>query len=188
MNQTNVVALSKTKKLILGSATVLVVAVPVILGTSSSSVAVAQIDSTVAAYRPRQITKLERNTSGASMSRTTYTPEGTSISNTTVRSLIEMAYSLKSYQLTGGPGWIDQDRFDITYTGGEPVGSHIPVSNAAVREILSQRFHLVLHQDTKKRSCSRPRCRRWWYQVPLCNSAKGARHRRAFVQHACSGN
>jgi uncharacterized protein (TIGR03435 family) len=66
-----------------------------------------------------------------------------------VKALIEMAYSLKDYQLTGGPGWIDQDRFDIAYTGEAPLAAGSLIANEALKEVLAQRFDLVVRQETK---------------------------------------
>ena len=39
-----------------------------------------------------------------------------SFPNVTVRTLIEYAYDLKDYQLIGGPGWINSERYDIAAT------------------------------------------------------------------------
>ena len=150
MGNQEITALTTTKKLVLSSVAVAAIGFPVILGVTPSRTATAQTGSAAVSYSQVRITGLKKNTSGTAMSKVTYSPEGTVISNTTVRGLIELAYSLKSYELTGGPSWLDRDRFDITYTGGEPpTGGHVPGPNVAIKEILSQRFHLVLRQETK---------------------------------------
>ena len=150
MNQQAIMTLSRTKSFVLSTLAVTAIGVPVLMGMTSSTAAGAQANAPVISSGPLHITSLRRNSSGDPMTRIQHAAEGTSISNTTVRNLIEMAYAMKSYQLTGGPAWIDQDRFDITYRGGEPTGnSQGLVSNAALKEILAERFHLVLRQDTK---------------------------------------
>ena len=150
MGNQDITALTTTKRLVFSSLALAAIGLPVVLGVTSSRTATAQIGSAAVSYSQVHITGLKKNTSGTAMSKVTYTPEGTVISNTTVRSLIELAYSLKTYELTGGPSWLDSDRFDITYTGGEPpTGGHVPGPNVAMKEILSQRFHLVLRQETK---------------------------------------
>src|ERR1700730_1378411 len=34
--------------------------------------------------------------------------------NASLRSLIKMAYVVRDFQISGGPGWLDSDRFNIT--------------------------------------------------------------------------
>jgi bla regulator protein BlaR1 len=150
MNMQDITTLSQAKKLVLSTLAIGAVGVPVLLGVASSPKAGAQATASAISSGPLHITAVKRNVSGNMMTQIKRTAEGTSVSNTTVRNLIQMAYSVKSYQLTGGPAWIDQDRFDITYTGGEPSGaSRGLVSNAALKEVLAERFHLVLRQETK---------------------------------------
>lgn len=150
MNQQNISTLSRTKKLVLSTLAVTAIGAPVFLGLFSSPQAGAQTNASAVLSGPVHITTLKRNISGDPMTQIKHTAEGTAITNTTIRNLIEMAYSMKSYQLTGGPTWINQDRFDIAYTGGEPSGNvHSLVSNTALKEILAQRFHLILRQETK---------------------------------------
>ena len=146
----NVVILSQAKKLVLGTLAVGAIGIPVFLGVASVSHAEAQSPGVVISSAPLHVTSLKRNASGDPLTQIKRAAGATSISNTTVRNLIEMAYSVKNYQLTGGPAWIDEDRFDITYTGGEPTSpSQGLVSIAALKELLTERFHLVLRQETK---------------------------------------
>ena len=35
------------------------------------------------------------------------------VTNITLRTLIQEAYDVKRYQIAGGPNWLDSDRFDI---------------------------------------------------------------------------
>lgn len=150
MKQQDITNLSKAKKLVLSTLAVTAIGAPVLMGITSSPTAGAQVNASAVSSGPLHITSLKQNVSGDPMTGIQHTAEGTSISNTTLRNLIEMAYSMKSYQFAGGPTWINQERFDITYTGGEPTGnSQSLVSNAALKEILAERFHLVLRQETK---------------------------------------
>ncbi len=140
--------LSSGKKLAFSSLALAAFAAPVLLGVNASPRAMAQASSAPAASGPLRIT-VTRSSSG-DKTWFKHTAEGTSISNATVRLLIAMAYSVKDNQLTGGPGWINQDRFDIAYTGGEPFNSPGSLlSNQTLKEVLAQRFHLVIHQETK---------------------------------------
>lgn len=55
-------------------------------------------------------------------------PAGLNLTNVTVRQLIEMAYGIRGYQLSGGPDWLDSERFDVQ---AKPSG---PVAEGAQRE------------------------------------------------------
>ena len=68
-------------------------------------------------------------------------------SNVTARFLIAIAYGLQPWQITGGPDWLDGDRFDVEARlesdsadeGGE---------GRMIKALLADRFRLVLHPDT----------------------------------------
>jgi uncharacterized protein (TIGR03435 family) len=60
--------------------------------------------------------------------------------------LIERAYGVKRYQITGGPAWMDIDPYDITAkAGGNPTQ---PEMMAMLRALLADRFHLTLRRET----------------------------------------
>ncbi len=151
MKRQDVTALSTSRKLIFSSFAVAAVAAPLLIGAVSYPQAVAQTSTSEGSSGPVHVTVLKRDTSGPnSMTLIKPTADETSITNITVRDLIKLAYSIKDYQLTGGPNWIDQERFDISFTGGEPVGKwQNMLPSAAVKEILSEQFHLMLRQETK---------------------------------------
>src|SRR5579871_3420030 len=46
------------------------------------------------------------NSSNGSKGKLNYT-------NVTVKQILEQAYRLQPYEISGGPGWMDSDRFDI---------------------------------------------------------------------------
>ena len=68
--------------------------------------------------------------------------------NASVRMLMQNAYALQSFQLVGGPGWIDSDGYDIDAKAG---------GNASQRQmwlmlqsLLEDRFKLKVHHETKE--------------------------------------
>lgn len=73
----------------------------------------------------------------------------------TLKNLVVAAYNVKDYQVTGGPKWVDATRFDILgklAAGGSPnkdAKMQMDRMRAAVRALLAERFHLVLHNETK---------------------------------------
>ena len=76
--------------------------------------------------------------------------------NVTPKMLIEFAYNIREPQLSGGPGWIDSERFDIDAKTGESPnevrGNPVRFNEQRrlmVRSLLADRFKLVVKQETK---------------------------------------
>jgi uncharacterized protein (TIGR03435 family) len=67
--------------------------------------------------------------------------------NIPVRMLLLQAYRVPSYQMQGGPGWLDQERFDIAAKA--PDGSAPDQMMLMIRSLLIERFKLVAHRETK---------------------------------------
>jgi uncharacterized protein (TIGR03435 family) len=67
--------------------------------------------------------------------------------NVTLRDCIQAAYGVRDDQISGGPGWICSDRFDIVAKAASPV----PDSQVMLmlRSLLEDRFKLTIHRDTK---------------------------------------
>ena len=70
--------------------------------------------------------------------------------NVTVVNLINQAYSLKHYQLSGGPGWLDSARFDIdAKAAGDPSREQMM---AMLQSLLADRFQLKVHWESREQS------------------------------------
>ena len=67
----------------------------------------------------------------------------------TVRQLILQAYGLQDFQLTGGPGWITSDRFDIEATPGGGISPTQEQNREMVQSLLEDRFQLKFRRETK---------------------------------------
>jgi uncharacterized protein (TIGR03435 family) len=65
----------------------------------------------------------------------------------TARKLILEAYHLTAYQLAGGPGWLDSDRFDLE---AKAEGAGENQLRQMLQTLLAERFQLVLHRETKE--------------------------------------
>jgi uncharacterized protein (TIGR03435 family) len=69
------------------------------------------------------------------------------VKNQSLRELIKFAFNIHDYQLTGGPGWIDGDRYDIVAsTAGQSTTTQ---KRLMLQALLTERFALAVHQDTK---------------------------------------
>jgi len=70
-----------------------------------------------------------------------------SATNAPLRTLIREAYALQGFQLTGGPRWLDADRFDvIAKSDGNPAPAQARVM---LRTLLAERFKLSVHTETR---------------------------------------
>lgn len=69
--------------------------------------------------------------------------------NVTVRMLIMRAYRVKDYQITGGPGWINSERYDITAVAAEPNIDETKYQTL-LRSLLADRFQVKLHKGSKE--------------------------------------
>jgi uncharacterized protein (TIGR03435 family) len=84
-------------------------------------------------------------------------PGRLSVRNMSLKSLVMAFYKVKQYQVTGGPKWVDTDRFDIqAKLADQPAGSSPRSSEAVARlmsaaqALLADRFQLVLYNETKQ--------------------------------------
>jgi bla regulator protein blaR1 len=73
----------------------------------------------------------------------------------TLKQLVGMAYDLRDHQISGGPKWLDSDRYTIegkpdstTPIGPGPAG--IATARAMLRSLLADRFKLAVHHETKE--------------------------------------
>lgn len=103
-------------------------------------------------------------------SRTTFQgqPDGglrwTSVS---VKTLLETAYNVRGFQISGGPAWIDTDRYDIIAKSEHSASSeNLPddprkmtsdqrktyqeQTGERLRALMTERFHLSVHRETKE--------------------------------------
>ena len=65
----------------------------------------------------------------------------------TLLNLIALAYGVEGNAVSGGPPWLDYDRFDLTLQ--VPPGTTLDTAKLALRTVLADRFKLVSHADTK---------------------------------------
>jgi uncharacterized protein (TIGR03435 family) len=82
------------------------------------------------------------------------TPPGgrVSVSNATLKLLIQNVYRVRDFQVSGGPPWIATEGWDIEATPGS---NDTPAITPEQRDemfktLLADRFHLLLHRETKE--------------------------------------
>jgi bla regulator protein blaR1 len=69
--------------------------------------------------------------------------------NFTLKRLIQQAYGIKDFQITGGPGWIGSDPFDIT-AKAEVSTTNYEQIKLMLQLLLAERFRLAMRHDTRE--------------------------------------
>jgi len=103
-----------------------------------------------------EVATLKQNKSGERGGGVRRLPGGrVTVTNMPARGLVTFAYQLGQWQLIGGPGWLADDRFDITAKiegnpewEGPGSGKPDPIQ-VAMRALLVDRFKLKLHTEMR---------------------------------------
>jgi len=72
--------------------------------------------------------------------------------NVSLRFLIEYAYGVRDDQLSGGPSWMDSERYEVLAKppeGGDP-REDAKLVRQRTQSLLADRFHVTLHRETKE--------------------------------------
>lgn len=152
--RTNVVQrLIATQTLAIAAAVVLAPASPIRITLLNAAIAGPQSEQfDVASIRPRQ-SPLGRNEGGLR-----YTPgKVASDGGVTAQQLIAEAYHVTPYQVSGGPGWINSDVFEVEAKTSMPAAGCTGAVCAPTVEIrsmlqalLADRFHLSIRRETRE--------------------------------------
>jgi uncharacterized protein (TIGR03435 family) len=70
--------------------------------------------------------------------------------NTTLSDLVTMAYGLHPRQLTGGPSWMETDKFDLTGRPEAPGQPSVDQMKIMIQKLVADRFQLKFHRDKKE--------------------------------------
>ena len=70
--------------------------------------------------------------------------------NASLKLCIEFAFDVRGFQIAGGPGWLDTDRFDIDAVAAEPFKDG--EDRAMLQSLLADRFGLAIHRETQDRA------------------------------------
>jgi uncharacterized protein (TIGR03435 family) len=71
-----------------------------------------------------------------------------SVTNATLKDLIRNAWGIQNYQIAGGPGWLNTDRYDIQAKTAGPITE--VQEEPLMQNLLADRFHLKVHRDTSE--------------------------------------
>jgi bla regulator protein blaR1 len=83
---------------------------------------------------------------------------GLTVQNGTLRGIIEMAYDVRDFQISGGPAWLDTAHYDLfaKSAASDPLmqtatrQERIAESRRRLQTLLAERFQLKVHRETKQ--------------------------------------
>jgi len=99
----------------------------------------------VSTIRPSDPRNIENGTLRTQFTGPTFIANGYSL-----KRLILHAYDLQDFQLAGGPGWIDTERFDVAAKVPEGDDSSVDANRSRLRTLLMERFGMAVHKETKQ--------------------------------------
>jgi bla regulator protein BlaR1 len=69
----------------------------------------------------------------------------------TVKMLIQQAWAISGYRIFGGPSWLDSTRYNIAAKAADGAGKlTLDQMRPMLQTLLTDRFHLVVHRETKE--------------------------------------
>jgi uncharacterized protein (TIGR03435 family) len=81
---------------------------------------------------------------------------GLRIANGTLRAILETAYDFREFQILGGPGWVNSERYDILARSADSLSDRTNAANdikgvrLRLQALLRQRFNLEVHRETRE--------------------------------------
>jgi uncharacterized protein (TIGR03435 family) len=92
---------------------------------------------------------IKPNNSGKPGSGISLYPNRIKIINSTLNFCVQVAWNVKDFQVSGGGGWMDTERYDIDAVAANPITRE--ESRIMLRALLAERFGLVVHSETQDR-------------------------------------
>ncbi|MBZ5675272.1 MAG: TIGR03435 family protein [Acidobacteriia bacterium] len=96
-----------------------------------------------------EVTSVKPNKSGSNSSHTSTTDHGITAENVSLKQLIQRAYGVADYSLSG-PVWLGDDKFDIA--AKQPDGTPKGQTRTMLQSLLAERFGLAVHFEQKSLS------------------------------------
>src|SRR5262245_38175567 len=124
-----------------------VVSAIVIALLSTATIRAAQSKQAEAALPEFDVVSVKPNVSGGT-SPISVTPGRASLTNITLRTLIQVAYQVQGHQLVGVPEWVNTSRFDILATTAG--SASVEQMRLMLRGLMADRFGLVVHMETRE--------------------------------------
>jgi uncharacterized protein (TIGR03435 family) len=98
-----------------------------------------------------EVASIRPNHSSATDSNVDSTPGGRlTVTNESLSALIRLAFGVKDYQISGAPGWIDSERYDIAAKTADGGKMSFEDEKSLLCALLADRFALKSHVETRE--------------------------------------
>jgi bla regulator protein BlaR1 len=142
--------LDLARKVLLAAFGMAAVAGPVVIGLVNAPPSRAQEKMLTTAPKEFEVASIKPSAPGGRGIRVQIAPGGRlDAGNITVKFLIQQAYNVKDFQISGGPGWINSERYDLVAKADGDVGRMEQI-RPLIQKLLADRFQLTIHRDTKE--------------------------------------
>ena len=160
MTQPVIQKLELRKKILLAVATVFSIAAPILFGLASGtrqSVAPQSADAPNETFS-YDVASIKPEKSGSMMFRVLNTPDGFSATST-VQMIIRAAYGIEDNQISGAPGWVSSEKYDVEAKMDQATADKLkklgptqmePARQHMLQTLLAERFKLTVHRETKE--------------------------------------
>jgi bla regulator protein BlaR1 len=155
------------RKILLATIGLAVMVLPIAFGllnaipsrAQAQSQSQAQAQDTNSAAHGYEVASIRPNKSGDNMTRMMIKPDGLSATGATLDMLIQNAYGVRYFQISGSPGWFQSERYDIEAKMDSSAVEELrklsddqreAEMRRMLRSLLADRFQLKLHSDTKE--------------------------------------
>ena len=146
MNNDSTFVLSIARRMVLGSALVAAIAIPVAIGIVTSPRLAAQIVAPSADSPTFEVASIRPNTNPGRMGGMA-APGRVTMTGLPVRRLIVQAYEIHDSQIVGGPDWLGSQGYDVNATmNGTPSPED---RRMMMKTLLRDRFKLVFHTEKR---------------------------------------
>ncbi len=126
------------------------VAGPIIFGLMNAPPSRAQEQAKTDPPKEFEVASIKPSAPGGRGVRIQMAPGGRlDVSNVTLKLLIQQAYGVKDFQISGGPGWINSERYDVVAKADRDIGKAEEL-RPLIQKLLADRFQLTIHRDTKE--------------------------------------
>jgi uncharacterized protein (TIGR03435 family) len=154
MANTVIDKLTLMKKAVLASTGFAAIVGPVVVGFLNGPDIRARSPQTTAeplAPLTIEVASIKRNNSGEPGPRFRSQSGGFSVSGMPGTLMVQMAFGVQNFQISGAPKWMDTERFDLTIKLDGVAGS-LPAERTAsvLPALLADRFQLKFHRETKQ--------------------------------------
>lgn len=142
--------LSIGRKLLLFAAGAVAVVVPITIGVFNAPASNAQ--STTDTQPRFEVASIKPDVSGQPGPQYRIFP-GFTVQRATLKDLVMTAYQIGDFRVSGGPGWINSDRYNIEAKAEAPPAfsqEYRMLQYRRLQTLLQERFKLAVHRETKE--------------------------------------